>query len=156
MTWFGLLSWPAMVLQILGSDLANQQRTQDFSGTWSLVEFRIGEDPATNQSEIIGGAPINCGRECTIVQSPDMLRVSRFPNKEGTMPRAAVVYLDNRLVSGNATVTAKWDGTRLVLARTFASINVTQTLSIEKERLIVDVAVAASRVGPYRLTYERK
>jgi hypothetical protein len=72
------------------------------------------------------------------------------------MPRAAVVYLDNRLVSGNATVTAKWDGTRLVLARTFASINVTQTLSIEKERLIVDVAVAASRVGPYRLTYERK
>jgi hypothetical protein len=156
MTWFGLLSWPAMVLQILGSDLANQQRTQDFSGTWSLVEFRIGEDPATNQSEIIGGAPINCGRECTIVQSPDMLRVSRFPNQEGTMPRAAVVYLDNRLVSGNATVTAKWDGTRLVLARTFASINVTQTLSIEKERLIVDVAVAASRVGPYRLTYERK
>jgi hypothetical protein len=155
MTWFGVVGWPVMML-ILGSDPASQQRTPDFSGTWTLVEFRIGNEPAKNQSEIVGGAPINCGRVCTILQSPEMLKVSRVPDKEGTKPSDEVVYLDNRTVAGNATVNAKWDGPRLVLGRSFASINVTQTLSIEKERLTVDVAVEGSRVGPYRLTYERK
>ena len=120
------------------------------------------------QSEIVGGAPINCGRGCTIVQTADTLRVSRThgpgsdrgaragapapdSEKEGAKPREDVVYLDNRTTPGNTTV-ARLDGSRLVLVRSFASINVTQTLSLEKERLVVEVTVAGARTGPYRLT----
>lgn len=155
MTWFALVSWMAVMIPMPGSEPGSQQRPTDFSGTWSLVEFRIGNEPATSQSEIIGGAPINCGRGCRILQSPEMLKVSRVPDQSGAKPREEVVYLDNRPVPG-VTMNAKWDGQRLVLGRTFASINVTQTLSIEQKRLTVDVAVAGSRVGPYRLIYERK
>jgi hypothetical protein len=48
------------------------------------------------------------------------------------------------------------DAVRDALARSFASIVVTQSLTAEKERLKVVVEVASAKTGPYVLTYERK
>jgi hypothetical protein len=147
-----MLVMPVMLLLL--SDTISQQRTPDFSGTWTLAEFRIGDEPAAGSSPIIGGAAVNCGVACTITQTLDTLTVSRAPAKDGAKPRDEVVHLDGRPMSGNTT--AKWDGTKLVLVRSFLEIVVTQTLSLEKERLMVVVAVATAKTGPYTLTYERK
>ena len=49
------------------------------------------------------------------------------------------------------------DGPKLVLTRTIAEpLVVTQTLSLEEERLIIVVAMSAGKAGPFTLTYERK
>jgi len=161
--WWGIFVVPAMLL--LGGDVTTQQRKPDFAGTWTLVEFRIGDEPAAKESPVVGGAPVTCGSECTVTQTPESLTVSRAPAKEGAKPQAEVVHLDDRTMSRNITV--KWNGDQLVLVPigvkaiptvddSFASIVVTQTLSLEKKRLKVVVEVASARTGPYVLTYERK
>jgi hypothetical protein len=152
MRWLGILVLPAMMS--VGSSTADQ-RKPDFSGTWTLVEFRIGNAPASGQSAIVGGAAVNCGLECTIAQTPEVLTVSRAPAKDGTKPRDEVAYLDGRATL--PPTTARWEGAKLVLVQSFGGpIVVTQTLSFEKERLVVVVEVATAKVGPYTQIYERK
>jgi hypothetical protein len=146
---------------VVGSGGPGSQRQPDFSGTWTLVDFRSASDPASaergaeGQSGVVGGAVLNCGRECTITQTPGTLTVSQPAGQDGTKPRDGAVYLDGRPMSGKTTL--KWDGTKLVLTRTIAEpLVVTQTLSLEEERLIIVVAMSAGKAGPFTLTYKRK
>ena len=146
---------------------AAHQSKPDFSGTWTLVDFRSGTDPdtarrgvgtgggAAGQTGVVSGAAVNCGVECTITQTADTLTVSRPAGRDGTKPPDGVVYLDGRPMSGNVTV--KWDDAKLVLTRRILEpLVVTQTFSREDDRLIVVAAIGDGKVGPFTLTYHRK
>jgi hypothetical protein len=143
---------------LIGNDAAEVQRKPDFSGTWTLAHYRIGDKvvwsqgSGGSQNAMVGGAAVNCGLRCTITQTANTLTVSRAANG-GAQPPDEVVFLDGRPMANQAAV--EWDGSRLTLVRRFAGIVVTQTLAVEKDRLIVVAALASSDVGPYVLTYER-
>lgn len=130
------------------SPVAAQQRP-DFSGTWVLAESNADE---TGE---IGGAVVSCGRDCTIVQSPEALTVSRVAPADGKGLADSVVYLDGRAMKGG--VSAVWDGTGLVLTRALTpTYRVTQTLSLTNGKLVVVVSIGENKVGPFRLVYNKR
>ena len=141
-----------LMLLLLGIVPAALQARPDFAGTWKLVEYRIGDKVTPTQNGLVGGAAVNCGLHCTITQTADTLTLSRTPAKDGTKPRDEVVFLDGRPATNVTTVT--WKGATLTLVRTFASIVVTQTISLDGDRLVFSASVGGA-AGPYVLTYER-
>ena len=110
------------------------QSKPNFSGTWVLVEMvdrgsgRGGGSPAKVSD--IGGTPVNCAAECTIVQTETSLTVSRPPNEKGIVYPDMVVNLDGRQTPGRA-ISIQWEDSRLIIARALTgALTITQTLSL--------------------------
>lgn len=150
-----------MAALLFGSGGSLPQRQTDFSGTWTLADSRSGSDPASGgrgtavRSGEVGGAVVNCGVECAITQTSETLTVSRPAGQDGKKTPDGIVAIDGRPMSGNTT--AKWDRGKLVLTRSLTpSFVVTQSLSLEGDRLTIVVAIGDNTVGPFTLTYTRK
>jgi hypothetical protein len=175
---------------VVWSLAAEAQRRPDFGGTWVLVEALVsgstrgaadagGGGPVRTPTTTIGGAPFNCGRECTIVQKNQTLTVEAakladFPGKDPYQPTPAVTFhLDGRQAEvvnsftprQRIAVTAKWDGNTVQIESATEWLKRTQSLSLDGGRLVVvsvsmlNPGVAAGgreRRSELRMTYQKK
>jgi len=140
-----------LVLGVKG--VAGVQPKPDFSGTWTLVEFRYGEKVMPTDNPMVSGAVLNCGQRCTITQAAESLALSRTPTPKDPRPRDEAVFLDGRPMMNQRT--ARWEAAILRLSQRLGGLVVTQTLAIEQGKLVFETTVAETKVAPYTLTYER-
>jgi hypothetical protein len=159
-------------VSILVIGAAAAQSKTDFSGQWSLVAApgmgggsgRGGRGGGGAVTSIISGAPVNCGRECTMTQDVRTLTISRPANQQGIKPPDVVLNLDGRestiIQSLEPPVEykagAKWDGGKLVVIRSMGKDNVTQTISIQDDKLTVVSLFNVEGAVPVTLTYAKK
>jgi hypothetical protein len=161
---------------VLSCALAAQDRP-DFSGTWTLVLEKEKTGPAgvgrggggrdgrapMVRSEV-SGAAVNCGTECTIVQTAKTLTISGLPSGRGGKLPDVVLNLDGttstitQSINPPATyaATAAWDGGKLVVSRTLGRMKITQTISLEVGKLVVFSTFDVEGSDPVRLTYTKK
>ena len=117
---------------------------------------------------IISGAPVNCGRACTIVQGAASLTVLRTASAQDAAPPDDGTVVLN-LEGGDSTIAqatdplveykavAAWDGDRLTVTRSITdSLRVSQTLSLDLDRLSVVSTFNVPNSGPVTLTYMRR
>jgi len=143
----------ALLFLSVGGPIVYAQPKTDFSGKWTLVDYRYGDKVMSTKNPIVSGAPLNCGVQCTIAQTAESLTVSRSPSPSGERAREESVFLDGRSMANQMTATS--EGAVLRLTQAFANIAVTQTLAREGNKLIMITTVAQSPTAPYKLTYER-
>lgn len=137
------------------------QRKPDFSGQWELTEALVtgasrdgttSDKPRRTTSTTISGAPVNCGRGCTISQKGQTLTIDHAllgGDAKDKQPPPVTFSLDGRErnvvdtfnPSRELPVTARWDGVKVRVETTergaFATIQWTQVLSIEDGHLVV-------------------
>jgi hypothetical protein len=117
-----------------------------------------------------GGGVFACGAECTIVQDGKTLTIKRPAGQSGQAPADVVLTLvgESKLMQPGRqggeptpyTATAKWDGAKWVVTRTFdmqgTSITSTQTVSLEGGKLTVVTTSSRDGATPQTATYTKK
>jgi hypothetical protein len=157
------------------------QRQPNFSGHWMLVEaLSTGATRASSgtpapggvptRSNTIGGAAVNCGRECTIVHKGQMLTIDNaqladFAGKDKSRRTPAVTFqLDGRRASvvdsfspsRELSVTAKWNGDKLEVTTGEERLVHKQLLSLEEAQLVVVSVTSLNGERRSELTFKYK
>ena len=149
------------------------QRRPVLSGTWKLVvepaadaaPQPTGRGRGGNAGAVVSiasGAPVNCGTECTIVQTEQTITISRRPDAKGGKPRDVVLVLGGNPPTaspgGPAIYDAKWDGETLLIERSVAQVQVSQRIARAGEQLTVQSTFANpdGTTSSKTLTYSRK
>jgi beta-lactamase regulating signal transducer with metallopeptidase domain len=150
----------------------SQVTQPNFSGDWLLVGSTfMGSGRSSGDGRmvsIVSGAPVNCGRECTIVQSTGSLTILRTATTQDAAPPDDGTVVLN-LEGGESTIAqaadplaeykaaAAWDGDTLVVTRSITqSLLVTQSLSLEENTLRVVNTFNIPNSAPVTLTYMRR
>ena len=163
----------AVGLLVVAPLSAATPRVPNFSGQWVLVTatssggrsvnsgavaYTTVERPTTSHTAF--GAAFNCGRECTIVQDAQTLKIENAFLAARTEPASVVtLQLTGRqlapVLGKPVTVTAAWSAERLEIATESTPVGYSQTLWLDGIQLVV---VTSDVQGMSRVTlkYNKK
>lgn len=159
---------------VLWATTAAFAQATNFSGTWVRDMPAGGGGGAAGggggRGGGGGGGVFACGAECTIVQDGKTMTIKRTAGQGGQAPADLVINLtgESKLMQPGRqggeptpyTATAKWDGAKWVVTRSFdmqgTAITSTQTLSIEGGKLTVVTTSSREGATPQTATYSKK
>lgn len=163
-----------LVLPVMAQDSSKP----NLSGDWVLVQataeggrvggkdrpYKPGEGTQTS-ANTVSGAAFNCGRQCTIVQSGQTLKIANALLGSDAQPAPAITLrgdgreasvIDSFSPTRDLSATATWDGQKLEVRTARGADSAVQSVTIEGAQLVVVSSFSNVAARSVTLRYEKK